>query len=125
MRFGGEWKAGRIMLRRLQVARSLAREPHATPPRRSWFDKSGRSRLTGCLPLQASEGDAKLMTKLTCSVCGGTTFTDRKVLWIGLVSECKLAPHEHPYAAQAAWMFWGIARRQTVFLCDGCSASLI
>jgi SAM-dependent methyltransferase len=37
------------------------------------------------------------MGELTCSVCGGTTFNDRQVLWPELVSAWQLAPHEHAY----------------------------
>ena len=32
-----------------------------------------------------------------CSVCGGTAFAERAVLWDKLVSEWQLAPHERSY----------------------------
>lgn len=34
---------------------------------------------------------------MICSVCGGTTFNDRPILWDKLVSEWQLAPHERAY----------------------------
>jgi SAM-dependent methyltransferase len=53
------------------------------------------------------------MSELTCSVCGGTTFTDRQILWTELVSEWQLAPHEHAYID-----------RQQGTACTTCGANL-
>ena len=53
------------------------------------------------------------MSGLTCSTCGGTTFTDRQILWAELVSECQLAPHEHAYVD-----------RQQGTACTTCGANL-
>lgn len=33
----------------------------------------------------------------SCSVCGGTVFTERAILWDKLVAEWQLAPHERAY----------------------------
>jgi SAM-dependent methyltransferase len=48
-----------------------------------------------------------------CSVCGGTSFTDRPVLWDALVSEWQLAPHERHYVD-----------RQQGTQCQKCGANL-
>jgi SAM-dependent methyltransferase len=50
---------------------------------------------------------------IICSVCGGTTFTDRPVLWDKLVYEWQLAPHERAYID-----------RQQGTSCSSCGANL-
>lgn len=56
----------------------------------------------------------KLKTsKLICSVCGGTVFADRPVLWDKLVAEWQLAPHERTYID-----------RQQGTCCTSCGANL-
>lgn len=50
---------------------------------------------------------------ITCSVCGGTTFADRPVLWDKLVYEWQLAPDERAY----------IDRQQGTY-CTVCGANL-
>ena len=48
-----------------------------------------------------------------CSVCGGTTFVERPVLWDKLVGEWQLAPHERSYID-----------RQQGTCCRSCGANL-
>jgi hypothetical protein len=50
---------------------------------------------------------------VTCSVCGGTAFLERSVLWDKLVSEWQLAPHERSYID-----------RQQGTCCTSCGANL-
>ena len=50
---------------------------------------------------------------MKCSVCGGTAFTSRHVLWDGLVNEWQLAPQEVAY----------VDRQQGEF-CNGCGCNL-
>lgn len=50
---------------------------------------------------------------VNCSVCGGTAFAERAVLWDKLVSEWQLAPHERSYID-----------RQQGTCCTSCAANL-
>ena len=50
---------------------------------------------------------------LSCSVCGGTEFSHRTILWKELVSEWELAPHEEDYV-----------NRQQGTACTACGANL-
>ncbi len=55
----------------------------------------------------------ELISALSCSVCGGRAFTDRRVLWPGLISEWQLSPYEAAYID-----------RQQGTTCDGCGSNL-
>lgn len=50
---------------------------------------------------------------IICSVCGGTAFAERLILWDKLVSEWQLAPHERAYID-----------RQQGTCCTACGANL-
>lgn len=50
---------------------------------------------------------------LTCPVCGGTSFTDRPVLWDGLAEAWELSAEERAYVD-----------RQQGTCCDGCGSNL-
>jgi SAM-dependent methyltransferase len=89
-------------------------------------DVSVRSKLTDLLAQDVgfyermlrrktnSPSPEKLKTsKLICSVCGGTVFADRPVLWDKLISEWQLGPHERSYID-----------RQQGTCCTSCGANL-
>ena len=50
---------------------------------------------------------------MECGICGGTSFTSRRVLWDGLVNEWQLSPFEVAY----------VDRQQGEF-CNGCGCNL-
>jgi SAM-dependent methyltransferase len=49
----------------------------------------------------------------SCGICGGTAFTHRQILWLRLISEWQLAPHEAAYID-----------RQQGTTCDRCGSNL-
>ena len=53
------------------------------------------------------------MTATICSVCGGSEFTLRPILWQGLVDEWQLSPSERAYVDLQQGKY-----------CDGCGANL-
>lgn len=53
------------------------------------------------------------MSLLICGVCGGTEFSDRKVLWSSLIAEWQLSPDEVSYID-----------RQQGTMCNACGANL-
>jgi SAM-dependent methyltransferase len=66
-----------------------ARTPHNTA---RWREHGVR-----CPVPALPDPSARRFPLITCSVCGGTAFSDRIILWDELASEWQLAPHERAY----------------------------